>query len=155
VTSRKSIKKIKKDDAEAHMRQVVSGYGANLTEITGEPVHLAGQLQTGQECFRCWISRSFFVQAFQEPRSTIRLTVNRCQSGFGKGRLFADGITWDELMDIKTQCGYGDRFAVEIYPEEKHAVNVSNMRHLWILSEPLLIGWQKDGTNRYDDEPAE
>ena len=53
-----------------------------------------------------------------------------------------DDITWDELQEIKRQAGYGNQMAVEIYPDDLDIVNVANMRHLWILDEPLPIGWK-------------
>lgn len=54
-----------------------------------------------------------------------------------------DGITWDELMEIKRQCGFGDRLAVEIYPPDEHIVNVANMRHLFICNEINVPWWRK------------
>jgi hypothetical protein len=37
----------------------------------------------------------------------------------------------------------GDRFAVEIYPENINTVNVANMRHLWVfpVGERLGFAW--------------
>lgn len=89
------------------------------------------------------MSRKFLVQVFAEDGGYIRLSVTRCE--LGKGRTFADGISWDELQDIKRDLGYGDRFAVEAYPEDKHTINVANMRHLWIFpdGERLGFAWRK------------
>lgn len=88
-----------------------------------------------------WISRDFLVQVFLEKRA-IRLSVNRTTIQ-SDGR-WSDRITWDELQAIKREVGYGDRFAVEIYPADRDLVNVANMRHLWILRDPLGIGWRSE-----------
>ena len=58
-----------------------------------------------------------------------------------EGDDWAVGISWDSLQDIKRRRGYGDKYAIEIYPREVDIVNVAAMRHLWVLPEPLNIGW--------------
>ncbi len=50
-------------------------------------------------------------------------------------------MTWEELQEIKRQVGIGDFFAVEIFQRDKDIVNVANMRHLWVLPDPLDFGW--------------
>jgi hypothetical protein len=44
---------------------------------------------------------------------------------------------------IKNAVGYQDRDAVEVYPSQTDVVNVSNMRHLWILPEKLDFAWRR------------
>lgn len=80
------------------------------------------------------------VQLFGENILVIRLSVNRTKVG-GDGRWKAE-IPWDDLQEIKTAVGLGDRYAIEIYPRDRDVVNVANMRHLWVLPEPLPIGWR-------------
>jgi hypothetical protein len=86
-------------------------------------------------------SRNFLVQLFAEADGVIRLSITKNALGFG-ARTFADGISWDELQWIKRQVGYGDRMALEIYPEDHLIVNDCNMRHLWVLPAPIDIGWR-------------
>jgi len=88
--------------------------------------------------FAVWLSNKYLVQLFEES-AAVRLSVNRVSMSV-MGR-WEEDITWEELQDIKRQVGYGDNFAVEIYPRDKDIVNVANMRHLWVLPEPLPIGW--------------
>lgn len=88
-------------------------------------------------------SCDFLVQVFNEGNAITRLSVNRTMTGYD-GR-WVDGITWDELQDLKRQAGYGDFMAVEIYPDDFNKVNVANMRHLWILPEPLPFAWKRRG----------
>ena len=92
-----------------------------------------------------WRSRSFLVQVFNEGhqggRKVTRLTVCRTELGDG-GRWKAD-ITWDELQQIKRECGFGNCYAIEVFPRDRDVVNVANMRHLWVLDHHLNIGWFK------------
>jgi len=52
--------------------------------------------------------------------------------------------SWDELMQIKRQCGYGDACACELLPPDKDIVNVANMRHIFIMDTPPQFLWKKD-----------
>lgn len=87
---------------------------------------------------KVFVSRKFLVQIFQENDGLIRLSVNRALIS---GKSWQDNISWDELQSIKSDVGYGDRWAVECYPAEDKVVNVANMRHLWLLPEPPKFGW--------------
>ncbi|MGK3116687.1 DUF7694 domain-containing protein [Candidatus Pantoea formicae] len=89
-----------------------------------------------------WLSSYFLVQEFREEDGVIRLTINTTITG--KSGRWKDGVTWDALQDIKNAVGYSDRDALEVYPRQRDVVNVANMRHLWILPEPLAFAWRKD-----------
>ena len=92
-------------------------------------------------------SRQYLVQVFEEGvhygSICMRLSVLRVTLQDG-GR-WDDGITWDELMQVKRDVGYGDCYAIEVYPADQHIVNVANLRHLWVLDKPLTIGWSGGG----------
>ena len=93
-------------------------------------------------CAHVWRSQSFLVQEYKPTvAGVIRLSVNRT-SLRGDGR-WDDGISWDELQKIKQETGYGDRFAVEVYPADDDVVNVGNLRHLWLLPEPPPFAWRR------------
>ncbi len=68
-----------------------------------------------------------------------RLTVNRVTIR-GDGHWEQD-IPWDDLQRCKREAGYGDWYALEIYPRDRDIVHIANMRHLWLLAEPLQLGW--------------
>lgn len=86
-----------------------------------------------------WRSYKHLVQVFQEKDGLLRMSVNRAR--IGRGGDWDDGLHWEELQDIKRQIGRGHMYAIEIFPAALDVVNVANMRHLWILPEPLDIGW--------------
>lgn len=86
-----------------------------------------------------WRSRFFLVQVYQEASSIVRISVNRAALVYGD---WADGISWEELMQVKREIGRGQLDAVEVYPADRDIVNVANMRHLWLLPEPLTFAWR-------------
>ena len=90
---------------------------------------------------KVWRSKDFLVQAFKERDGMVRLSINRTSLG-DNGR-WIENITWEELMELKRQAGFGDFYAIEVYPQDKQIVNVANMRHLWVVDNPLNIGWFK------------
>lgn len=91
---------------------------------------------------RVWLSRDYLVQEFKEDNAfLIRLSVNRTTMN-ADGR-WEDNLTWDELQKIKHDVGYGDHYAIEVYPKDIDVVNVANMRHIWVLPAPLYVGWFK------------
>lgn len=87
---------------------------------------------------KVFCSQSFLVQIFRDEKG-VRISVNRSVIGT---RSWQENITWDELQDIKNSVGYADYWAVECYPPTDNVVNVTNMRHLWILPEPPQYGWK-------------
>lgn len=86
-------------------------------------------------------SSRYFVGLWSATDGILRLTVNRVDDDPKTGR-WRDGITWDELQRIKTECGFGDRDAVEVYPRDSDVINEAPMRHLWIMPEPLAWCWR-------------
>lgn len=87
-----------------------------------------------------WRSKDFLAQVYLEPGNVVRISVNRTARRLG---MWEDGITWDELMRIKRELGYAGLDAVEVYPADRDIVNIANMRHLWIMPEPLAFAWRK------------
>lgn len=90
-----------------------------------------------------WRSRGFLVQIYNAPPfgdvavhrlSACRVTIQ------ADGKWDAE-IGWEELQNLKLQAGYGGWYGVEIYPRGCDLVNIANMRHLWLMAEPLAIGW--------------
>jgi hypothetical protein len=92
---------------------------------------------------RAWRSRDFLVQEYAEAEPVlVRLSVLRTKLDPKAGR-WVDGITWDELQDIKAECGYGRHDALELYPSSADVVNVANLRHLWVMRDMVSFAWRK------------
>ena len=90
-----------------------------------------------------WRSRDYMVQVFDASHPSVfaRMTVNRV--GIDSKVGWKQDIPWEDLQRLKSECGFGQLDAVEVYPSDMDVVNVANMRHLWILSEPLPFAWRK------------
>jgi hypothetical protein len=89
-----------------------------------------------------WRSREFLVQVFQEKDGIERLSVLRTEHD---GDDFIDGIAWGDLQRLKRECGRGGKDAIEIFPADVDVVNIANIRHLWVLPEPLPMAWRTKG----------
>lgn len=87
-----------------------------------------------------WISRGFLVQIYSEPRDFQRMSVCRAHHN---SESWVDKITWDELMQLKRECGRGDKDALEVFPADVDILNVANMRHLFFPPEPVAFKWSR------------
>ena len=86
-------------------------------------------------------SRDFLVQEFAaDGPARVRLSV--CRTALAGDR-WQDGIAWDDLQRLKRECGYGNADAIEVFPADADVVNVANMRHLWVMAEPVACAWRK------------
>ncbi|MGV8921622.1 MAG: DUF7694 domain-containing protein [Pseudomonas sp.] len=86
-----------------------------------------------------WRSRGFLVQVYAEGSDFQRMSVCRT---FHDGETWADQISWEELMQLKRECGRGDKDALEVFPADADVVNVANMRHLFFPPEPVAFKWK-------------
>jgi hypothetical protein len=121
-------------------RKQATAWPARLAPIPSSewPPH-----RQGPRPIALWRSRAFLVQMYAaKPLDGVevrQLTVNRVTLGV-TGH-WDPNISWDELQACKRETGHGDWYAVEVYPRDRDLVHVANMRHLWLLAEPLGIGW--------------
>lgn len=116
-------------------------YTSNLVKIPPDKWP-EDQSKKGVIHLEVWRSNQFLVQIVHEERDAVglRLSVNRTTLN-DEGSTWADGITWDELMEIKRQCGYANTWAIEIFPPDDHIVNVAAIRHLWLLNSAPRQAW--------------
>lgn len=100
---------------------------------------------------QAWRSRFFTVQSYVVPGrqsdAVCRLSVQRSMANANIRPQNRDlrPISWEDLQAVKAAVGFGDRWAVEIYPPEADVVDVAPMRHLWILEHAPDFAWRKDG----------
>lgn len=127
TTTRQQRRQLERDNAK---QPVV------LEEI---PIEQWLNIAKGQS--RIFRSRDFLVQEFPALiPAVVRLSV--CRTTLN-GERWKDGVSWDDLQRLKRECGYGDRDAIEIYPSDADVVNVANMRHIWVMAEPVPCAWRK------------
>jgi hypothetical protein len=122
-------------------RQQAAYLRAENRNLTAElvPMAVPGSREPGP--ISAWRSNRFLVQLFNDCGAQ-RITINRAAIDETTGR-WLDGITWDEIQAIKRQIGFGDRYAVELYPADADVVNVANMRHIWLVDAPAFA-WRRD-----------
>jgi hypothetical protein len=86
-------------------------------------------------------SREFVVVVWSEPTGFTRLSINRTDWDDSEGR-FRGNIGWDDLQRLKSEAGFGDAAAVEVYPPDQHVMNTANLRHLFLLPAAPPFMWQ-------------
>lgn len=86
-------------------------------------------------------SKAYLVQVFNEGRAgvLVRLSVNR--TGVTPRGSWTQDIPWEDLQRLKREAGYGGFDAVEVFPNDANVVNVANIRHLWVMADPLPFAW--------------
>ena len=127
---------------ERAMREESLKFGDTLREIPFDE-WTPSQRANPARPLRVLRSRDFLVQVYNEGHYgvLVRLSINRARLN-AAGTRWEDGITWDDLQRLKAEAGYADFDAVEVYPQQAEVVNVANVRHLWIMAEPLSFAWR-------------
>lgn len=137
MTARKEIKAARRD-----LHRTNATYGPRMERLPQFAADLAVQPRSGKP-LGVWRSRSHLaVLWFPTGAGVPRLSV--CRTALDDNGRFSDGITWDDLQRIKSECGFGDIEALEVYPRDEDVVNVANQRHLWLMSEPSGLAWRRD-----------
>jgi hypothetical protein len=131
--------------AQKYARAEVAKRPAVLTELPQDEWPRAYAIAETRPT-HVWISQKYLVQMFDEVQfqgiDTRRLSINRVT--LKSDGHWEEGLSWEELQQVKREIGYGHWYGIEIYPRDVDIVNVANLRHLWILAAPLSIGWFKD-----------
>jgi hypothetical protein len=117
----------------AYLRQQNAKFGIHM-----ERVPQPWPLQQGCCVIDVWRSKDFLAQVVIEKNSgRTRISIQRTMiNELGE---WLEGIGWEDLQRVKSEIGYGDVIALEVYPRDKDVVNVANMRHLFIVD--FELGW--------------
>lgn len=125
--------KLKVKDARNFLKEQSINYGNDFESLEGEHPDI--------NFVKACRNRYFLVQIFKEPLA-IRLSINRVEIN-KEGTRWKDGITWDEIQNIKNKLGYSNSCAIEIYPPEEDKVDVANIRHIFIPKDVPGFMWKK------------
>lgn len=133
----RDMNRTQRRSAQKHLNTTNAKLPAHLQEIP----RAAWPSEGPSSLLSVWRSKDYMVQVFNAPApALVRMSVNRTTMGITGWK---DGISWDDLQRLKLECGYGDQDAVEVFPKQRDIVNVANMRHLWIMVDPLDFIWRK------------
>lgn len=134
------MRPLTRSERRAHAKQIKARFADELREIPkSEWPTIAGRPP-----LRVLASRTFLVMIYAEEHALCRISV--CRTTLERAGRWADGISWDELQELKRQVGHGDDFAVEVYPPDADVVNVANIRHLFVIHPSAApFAWRKKG----------
>lgn len=93
-----------------------------------------------------WRSRGFVVEIYDIDQDWEFMRVHRAAFTAHYTR-FMDGITHDRIMQLKAECGRAHLELIEIYPKADEAIDLLNVRHLWVkkngsVSDHFNVGQQ-------------
>ena len=126
------------------MKALMDPLPAKLTPVPKHKWPLSGDFRRPMEV---WASKKFLVQVFDEGVYADRITVFRTKRKANDK--WKDGITWDELQQIKRDIGRGDQWAVEVYPDDRHLIRDANMRHLFLVPQRPPFAWRRSGIKEF------
>jgi hypothetical protein len=78
----------------------------------------------GEPALAAWVSDDFVAGIFLQG-ITCRLSIARSNGA-------NTPLSWEELMQVKRDCGFGDYDALEVYPRDGDIFNSGNIRHLYL-----------------------
>jgi hypothetical protein len=93
-----------------------------------------------------WRSRELIVQVYPEAQPGVICRLSIAGTTLDDTLEYTTEFTWEQLQRIKATVGYGTFDAVEIYPADEDAVNIANMRHLWVMARPVEFAWRRRDT---------
>lgn len=130
----------KRREMKRYLKKTSKKYPPCLVEIPYE--ELSEELKKISKHLKLLRSNKFLVQIYSEDDPClVRLSI--CRTAI-TGKTWTGDITWDELMQIKRECGYEDFDALEVYPKDIDIINVTNMRHLFVMKEPVSFAWRNN-----------
>ena len=123
---RRALEKVK--------RQLIASYPDTLEVVPENDPNLPYSSHP-QDIEHIYRSKKYTVIVWNVPAGK-KLSISRNEWDSHTGR-YKDQITWDEIMEIKRQVGFGEQNAVEFYPPDSEVINIANVRHIWILPKEL------------------
>jgi hypothetical protein len=132
VGNRRSRRRTQKEHSKS-----LKNYSDNLEEVA-----LNQYERKPDNLVKAYVSKKYLVQLYQEDNKPLRISIIRNKININMK--WEDGITWEEIQDVKNEIGFKDKDCVEIYPARENVVNVANMRHVWVMDELLPFSWKKN-----------
>lgn len=126
--------------ANKHMAREATKYPNHLVQIPKD--EWPESKNPGKRPEEVWQSKDYLVQIYAEPLPCVaRLSILRTSLDSAGGWL--QDIPWTELQRLKSECEFGLLDAVEIFPCDTDTINIANIRHIFVMAEPLSFAWRK------------
>lgn len=129
---------------EKAKRFLINSYPEELTRVAEDDPNMP-YTSHAQDLDSVWRNKKYTVMVWNVPAGK-KITISRNTWDSHSCR-YKDGITWDEIMEIKRGVGFGDQNAIEFYPPDDEIINIANVRHIWILPKS-----DTDAMLKLDDE---
>jgi hypothetical protein len=123
------------DQRSAYLKMENAKWGSQM-----EPVPESHWPRTEPRPVAVFRSRLFLAQVFAPANGGQRISV--CRTEITREGDWRADIGWEELMQVKDGCGFAEHWAAEIFPPNSEVVNVANLRHIWIIEQPIYA-WHK------------
>lgn len=90
------------------------------------------------EMDRCWIDNDENLCVCSRIIRTQFGNVEHVTISKGTGTNDGTGeVTWAQKMQIKNELFGENRFAIEVFPKQKHLVDVCDVYHLWVFDKKV------------------
>ncbi len=89
-----------------------------------------------------WRSRDYLVQIFRSESPEVFCRMSVCRTKLDNQGGWQQDIPWEDLQRLKSEAGYGELDAVEVYPADRDVINVANMRHLFVMAASIDFAWR-------------
>lgn len=116
-------------------QKLIAGYPEKLTLVSPNDLDLPYSSHP-QDILEIWRSKKYLVIVWKVPAGK-KLSISR-QEWDSKERRYKDGITWDEIMEIKHDIGMGNKTGIEFFPADDEVINLGNVRHIWIVPDDKI-----------------
>lgn len=133
------MNRVQRRAASKHMASESTKYPAHLVLVPKseyESTQPPGQVMV-------WRSRDYLVQIFRTESPEVFCRMSVCRTKLDNQGGWQQDIPWEDLQRLKSEVGYGELDAVEVYPADADVINVANMRHLFVMFFPLDFAWRK------------
>lgn len=122
-----------------YVNSIRNQFPEKLKRLTDHPL-LRDPDQIKHGLVEIWESRYFAVRVVKYSDKLEKLGIHRVTPDIKAGT-WEGNISWDEIQELKNQCGRGDKLAIEIYPPDDRLINEGNFRHIWVIDETLPYLW--------------
>ena len=116
-------------------QKLIASYPDKLTLVDENDPNLPYSSHP-EDILEIWRSKKYLVIVWKVPAGK-KLSISR-QEWNPTERRYKDGITWDEIMEIKHDIGMGNKTGIEFFPADDEVMNLANVRHIWIVPDDKI-----------------